>query len=262
MQAEVTDLLWEGERIVGVRGDDPSGPFEIAADLVIAADGRHSVLRERAELTVQDLGAPIDVFWMRLSRRPDDNVETLGRIDAGGILVTLNRGDYWQCALRYPQGPGGCDSSAGAGGVSCTHRAAAPFLADRVGELRSFDDVKLLTVRVDRLPQWYRAGLICIGDAAHAMSPVGGVGINLAIQDAVATANALGAPLRQRAVTLGHLRAVQRRRMFPTKATQRLQLFIQDRVLRPVLASTERPSLPWIVRLILGVPLLQRIPRI
>ncbi len=260
MQAEVTDLLWEGERIVGVRGDDLSGPFEIAADLVIAADGRHSVLRERAELTVQDLGAPIDVFWMRLSRRPDDNVETLGRIDAGGILVMLNRGDYWQCALVIPKGQADAIRQQGLEAFRARIARLAPFLADRVGELRSFDDVKLLTVRVDRLPQWYRAGLICIGDAAHAMSPVGGVGINLAIQDAVATANALGAPLRQRAVTLGHLRAVQRRRMFPTKVTQRLQLFIQDRVLRPVLASTERPSLPWIVRLILGVPLLQRIP--
>jgi 2-polyprenyl-6-methoxyphenol hydroxylase-like FAD-dependent oxidoreductase len=260
MQAEVTDLLWKGERIVGVRGDDPSGPFEIAADLVIAADGRHSVLRGRAGLTVQDLGAPIDVFWMRLSRRLDDSVETLGRIDAGGILVMLNRGDYWQCALVIPKGQADAIRQQELEAFRARIARLAPFLADRVGELRSFDDVKLLTVRVDRLPQWYRAGLICIGDAAHAMSPVGGVGINLAIQDAVATANALGAPLRQRAVTLGHLRAVQRRRMFPTQVTQRLQLFIQDRVLRPVLTSTKRPSLPWIIRLILRVPLLQRIP--
>jgi 2-polyprenyl-6-methoxyphenol hydroxylase-like FAD-dependent oxidoreductase len=260
MQAEVTDLVWEGERIVGVRGSDPSGPFAIAADLVIAADGRHSVLRERAGLTVQDLGAPIDVFWMPLSRRPDDSVEMLGRIEAGGVLVMLNRGDYWQCALVIRKGEADAIRQQGLEAFRARIARLAPFLADRVGELRSFGDVKLLTVRVDRLPRWYRTGLICIGDAAHAMSPVGGVGINLAIQDAVAAANALGAPLRRRAVTLDHLHAIQRRRMFPTRVTQRLQLFIQDRVLRPVLMSTKRPSLPWIVRLMLRLPLLQRIP--
>jgi 2-polyprenyl-6-methoxyphenol hydroxylase-like FAD-dependent oxidoreductase len=234
MQADVTDLVWEGDRIVGVRGADPSGHFEIGADLVIAADGRHSVLRERAGLMVEDLGAPIDVFWMRLSQRPDDGVETLGRIDAGGVLVMLNRGDYWQCALVIPKGQADAIRQQGLEAFRGRIARFAPFLADRLDELHSFDDIKLLTVRVDRLRQWYRAGLMCIGDAAHAMSPVGGVGINLAIQDAVAAANILARPLRAGAVTLDHLRAVQRRRMFPTRATQRLQLFIPGPRAAPV----------------------------
>src|SRR5262245_15372958 len=260
LQAEVTDLVWQGERIVGVRGHNASGAFEIAADLVVGADGRHSVVRERAALVVEDLGAPIDVLWMRLSRRPGDNAETFGRIDVGGLYIMLNRGDYWQCALVIPKG--GADAIRRQGLEAFRARIArfAPFLGDRLTELNSFDDVKLLTVKVDRLRSWYRDGLLCIGDAAHAMSPVGGVGINLAIQDAVAAANNLVAPLRDGGVSSAHLRAIQRRRTFPTRATQRLQLIIQDRVLRPILTSTARPTVPWIVRLMISVPVLQRLP--
>jgi 2-polyprenyl-6-methoxyphenol hydroxylase-like FAD-dependent oxidoreductase len=259
-QAEVTDLVLAGDRVVGVRGTDPTGSFAIGADLVIGADGRHSVVRERAGFAVEDLGAPIDVFWMRLSRRAEDSAETLGQIGAGGLFIMLNRGDYWQCALVIPKGQAEHVRQQGLEAFRARVVQFAPSLRDRLDELKSFDDVKLLTVKVDRLRQWYREGLLCIGDAAHAMSPVGGVGINLAIQDAIAAANILRAPLRQRAVTLDHLRAVQQRRMFPTRATQRLQLTIQDRVLRPILTSTTKPSLPWALRLILRLPLLQRIP--
>jgi 2-polyprenyl-6-methoxyphenol hydroxylase-like FAD-dependent oxidoreductase len=257
---EATDLVIEQDRIVGVRGTGPQGEFVIRADLVVAADGRHSVVRARAGLTVENIGAPIDVLWMRLSRRPEDDHLTMGRVGAGGLFITLNRGDYWQCALVIAKGA-----------VEAVHRegieafrqrivAFAPHLRDRVGELRSFDDVKLLSVAVDRLTAWFRPGLLCIGDAAHAMSPVGGVGINLAIQDAVAAANILAVPLRERAVTVEHLRAVQDRRAFPTRATQRMQVLIQNRFLQRVLASKAPPRLPWVLRRLLRCPLVRRIP--
>lgn len=259
LQAEVTDLMQEERRIVGVRGNSAGGAFECRADLVIGADGRQSVVRTRARLEVEDFGAPMDVFWMRLSRRPEDGFETLGRIDIGRLFVMLNRGDYWQCALVIPKGSADDVRRKGLSAFRETIAKLAPFARDRLDELRSWDDIKLLTVSVDRLRQWYRPGLLCIGDAAHAMSPVGGVGINLAIQDAVATANILAEPLLQRSVTLEHLRAVQRRREFPTRATQRLQLLVQNRVLRRVLASTTKPVLPWPLRLARRFPFLQRI---
>jgi 2-polyprenyl-6-methoxyphenol hydroxylase-like FAD-dependent oxidoreductase len=258
LQAEVTDLVQE-RRIVGVRGNSAGGAFECRADLVIGADGRQSVVRADARLEVENFGAPMDVFWMRLSRRPEDGFETLGRIDIGRLFVMLNRGDYWQCALVIPKGSADDVRRKGLTAFRETISKLAPFARDRLDELRSWDDIKLLTVRVDRLRQWYRPGLLCIGDAAHAMSPIGGVGINLAIQDAVATANILAEPLLQRSVTLEHLHAVQRRREFPTRATQRLQLFIQNRVLRRVLGSTAKPVLPWPLRLARRFPFLQRI---
>jgi len=260
MQAEVTDLVQDGERIVGARGHSPDGVFEIRSPLVVGADGRHSVVRERAGLAVEDLGAPMDVFWMRLSHHPDDAAETLGRFDAGVVFVMLNRGDYWQCALAIPKGS--ADEIRGRGIAAFRDMVArlVPFGRDRLQELRSWDDVKLLTVTVDRLSQWYRQGLLCIGDAAHAMSPIGGVGINLAVQDAVAAANILAAPLREGAVTLELLRAVQQRRAFPTRATQRVQVFVQNRILGRVLGSTQRPSLPWPLKLVRACPWLQRIP--
>jgi 2-polyprenyl-6-methoxyphenol hydroxylase-like FAD-dependent oxidoreductase len=258
LQAEVTDLVQE-RRIVGVRGNSAGGAFECRADLVIGADGRQSVVRADARLEVENFGAPMDVFWMRLSRRPEDGFETLGRIDIGRLFVMLNRGDYWQCALVIPKGSADDIRRKGLTAFRETIAQLAPVARDRLDELRSWDDIKLLTVRVDRLRQWYRPGLLCIGDAAHAMSPIGGVGINLAIQDAVATANILAEPLLQRSVTLEHLHAVQRRREFPTRATQRLQLFIQNRVLRRVLGSTAKPVLPWPLRLARRFPFLQRI---
>jgi 2-polyprenyl-6-methoxyphenol hydroxylase-like FAD-dependent oxidoreductase len=260
MQAEVTDLVTEGERVVGVRARTPEGALEVRAELIVGADGRHSTVRERAGLAVEDLGAPMDVLWMRLSRRPDDPEQPLGRFDAGQIFVMLNRGDYFQCAFVIPKGGFDALKAKGLDAFRDRIAAAAPFMRDRVGELTQWDDVKLLTVTVDRLKQWWRPGLLCIGDAAHAMSPVGGVGINLAVQDAVAAANRLADPLRRRAVTTDDLQSIQRRREFPVRMTQRLQNLIQNRVIGRALASRTPLSAPWPVRLLNWWPALRRIP--
>jgi 2-polyprenyl-6-methoxyphenol hydroxylase-like FAD-dependent oxidoreductase len=260
MQAEVTDLIEENGRIVGLLATTPDGPLTVRSTLVVGADGRSSVVRERAGLKVQDLGAPIDVLWMRLSRRPSDGAEPLGRIAAGKILIMIDRGDYWQCAFIIAKGAADEVRAKGLDAFRADIVTVAPQMHDRVQELRSWDDVKLLTVKIDRLIKWYRPGLLCIGDAAHAMSPVGGVGINLAIQDAVAAANRLAEPLRAGSLDESDLAAVQERRMFPTRATQRMQVLVQDNVLSRVLASDTAPKPPWPVRLLSGCPMLQRIP--
>jgi 2-polyprenyl-6-methoxyphenol hydroxylase-like FAD-dependent oxidoreductase len=260
MEWEATDLLVEQDHVVGVRGSSPHGAFAIRADLTVGADGRHSVVRARAGLHVADLGAPIDVLWMRLSRRPQDDHMAMGHVGAGGLFITLNRGDYWQCALVIAKGAFDDVHREGIDAFRQRIVAFAPHFRDRVPELQSFDDVKLLRVAVDRLTTWYRPGLLCIGDAAHAMSPIGGVGINLAIQDAVAAANILSAPLREHAVTLDHLRAVQQRRMFPTRATQRMQVLIQNHFLKRVLASKAPPHVPVLLRWLLRCPWVRRIP--
>ena len=260
MQAEATGLIEDNGHIAGVRVTTPAGGLVIRAALVVGADGRGSVVRERAGLPVQDLGAPIDVLWMRLSRRPSDGAEPLGNFGAGNIFVMIDRGDYWQCAFVIPKGAAEKVKAQGLDALRASIVELVPQLHDRVHELKTWDDVKLLTVRVDRLRQWHRPGLLCIGDAAHAMSPVGGVGINLAVQDAVAAANRLASPLHAGAVVDDALADVQRRRWFPTWATQRLQVFIQNNILSRVLASRDVPSPPWPVRLVSRYPLLQRIP--
>jgi 2-polyprenyl-6-methoxyphenol hydroxylase-like FAD-dependent oxidoreductase len=228
--------------------------------LVVGADGRNSVVRERAGLTVEALGAPIDVLWFRLSRSADDPEQTMGRFVAGAVFVMINRGDYWQCGLVVPKGA--LEQIRGEGLERFRSRVGrlAPFAGDRPSELRDWDDIKLLTVRVDRLRRWYREGLLCIGDAAHAMSPVGGVGINLAIQDAVAAANLLAAPLRDGRLSNDDLANVQRRRELPTRLTQRLQIFVQNRVIARVLGSEAALSAPLALRLIARFPFLRRIP--
>jgi 2-polyprenyl-6-methoxyphenol hydroxylase-like FAD-dependent oxidoreductase len=260
MQAEVTDLVEDGDAIAGVRATTPDGPLEVRAHLVVGADGRHSIVRERAGFVIDDLGAPIDVLWMRLPRHPDDAGAALGRFDAGHILVMLDRGDYWQCA--YVIAKGGFDDlkQRGIGTLREGIVTVAPMLRDRVDALRDWDDVKLLTVTVDRLRIWHRPGLLCIGDAAHAMSPIGGVGINLAIQDAVATANLLTAPLRGGTLTDGDLARVQHRRMLPIRLTQAMQVFVQNRVIRGVLGSTKPFKLPFVLRLLQWFPYLRRFP--
>jgi 2-polyprenyl-6-methoxyphenol hydroxylase-like FAD-dependent oxidoreductase len=260
MQAEATDLIEEDARIVGVRVNTPQGAREIRADLTVGADGRHSVIRARAALPVVNLGAPMDVMWMRLSRRASDAGQTLGYVDRGKILVLLNREDYWQAAFVIPKGAADEIRARGLPAFRDEIAALVPFLRDRVEELRDWKDVSLLTVAVDRLTRWHRPGLLCIGDAAHAMSPIGGVGINLAIQDAVAAANILTPAFRQGAPTDRDLQAVQNRRTFPTRATQRLQLIIQNNVIRRVLASTKPLTLPWLFRLLQRYPYLRRIP--
>lgn len=260
MQAEATNLIEDGARIVGVQATTPDGVLSVAANLVVGADGRHSIVRERAGLEVEDIGAPIDVLWMRLRRRPSDGADPLGRVGAGKILVMLDRGDYWQCAYVIPKGEFEGLKHKGLENFRAAIVELAPEMQDRVQELKSWDDIKLLTVKIDRLRQWHRRGLLCIGDAAHAMSPVGGVGINLAIQDAVAAANRLAAPLLAGTASEDDLAAIQERRNFPTRATQWLQVQVQNRVLTPVLASRKKPVPPWPVRLLSRCPLLQSIP--
>ena len=253
MQTEATDLLVEDGRIVGVK----AGGREIRAELVVAADGRHSTLRERAGLEVIDFGAPIDALWFRVSRRPGDAAGVMGRFDRGSILVMLNRGDYWQCAFVIAKGTLDVLKRRGLDAFHATLVGLMPFAADRVHEITSWDDVKLLVVQVNRLRRWYRPGLLCIGDAAHAMSPVGGVGINLAIQDAVAAANVLWKGDFSEAA----LRAVQDRREFPTHATQRFQLAVQNNILSRALKEADEPLRPPLpVRLLARFAFLRRIP--
>lgn len=260
MQAEVTDIIQENGKILGVRAATPEGVLEVRADLTVAADGRHSTVRTRAQLPVTVLGAPMDVFWMRISRRASDVSQALGRIQPGQIFVTINRDEYWQCALVIPKGAAQEIRDHGLRAFRERIARAAPVLRDRVDELQDWKQISLLTVAVDRLVRWFRPGLLCIGDAAHAMSPIGGVGINLAIQDAVAAANLLGRKLVQRTVTEADLNLVQRRREFPTRATQALQLFLQNNVIRPVLGTARPFSLPFPVRLVRRFPILRRIP--
>jgi 2-polyprenyl-6-methoxyphenol hydroxylase-like FAD-dependent oxidoreductase len=235
--------------------------LEVRARLVIAADGRHSTVRELSGLEVRDFGAPMDVLWMRLSSRPDDPTDPMGHFAPGRIFVMINRGEYWQCGYVIPKG--GIDELRPRG-IEAFREAvagAAPLFRDRVNELAGFDDVKLLTVAVNRLPRWHLPGLLCIGDAAHAMSPIGGVGINLAIQDAVAAANRLGPVLKNGAPSEEDLAAVQRRRELPTRVTQRVQLAVQDRVIGRVLGARGGPARPPLaLRLLGGWPLLRRVP--
>jgi 2-polyprenyl-6-methoxyphenol hydroxylase-like FAD-dependent oxidoreductase len=260
MQAEVTELIKHEGRCVGLRARTPHGELEITAALVVGADGRHSTVRERAGLVVDDLGAPIDVLWMRLSRQPGDPEEPLARMGAGRIFGMIDRGDYWQCAFVIPKGGFEEVKQRGLDALRAEIVALAPRMRERVTELRSWDDVKLLTVKVDRLRQWYQPGLLCIGDAAHAMSPVGGVGINLAIQDAVAAANRLARPLLAGEIGTDALADVQRRRMFPTRATQGVQVLIQKKVLSAVLGARKLSGPPLPMRLVNRWPRLQRIP--
>ncbi|MFO1155086.1 MAG: FAD-dependent oxidoreductase [Rhodospirillales bacterium] len=260
METEVTDLIEADGRILGVRATTPQGRLEIRADLSIGADGRGSVVRERAGLKAANVGAPMDVLWMRLSKQPTDPPQTFARLDTGRILVMLDRGEYWQCAFAIPKGAFDATRQKGLPAFRDEVAALLPFARDRMGELADWDRIKLLTVRVDRLRRWFRPGLLCIGDAAHAMSPIGGVGINLAVQDAVAAANLLAVPLLQRSVTADHLKAVQRRRALPTRLTQRVQVFLQDRVISRVLYRRRPLSPPWPVRLLGRWPYLRRIP--
>jgi 2-polyprenyl-6-methoxyphenol hydroxylase-like FAD-dependent oxidoreductase len=260
MKAEAVDLIEEGGRVVGLRAKTPDGDLDIRADLVVGCDGRHSTVRERAGLAVEDIGAPIDVLWFRMPRRDSDSAETFGHVEAGRMMVMLNRGDYWQCAYVIPKG--GIDAVKAKGLTAFRDSVVemSPFLRDRADELKDWDDIKLLTVAVDRLRAWHKPGLLCIGDAAHAMSPVGGVGINLAVQDAVAAANILAGPLRQGRVTDDLLAAVQRRRSLPMKVIQWVQVRVQNIVLAAVLAGTQRPRAPWPAKMLNWFPVLQRLP--
>jgi 2-polyprenyl-6-methoxyphenol hydroxylase-like FAD-dependent oxidoreductase len=261
MNADASGLIEEGGRVTGVHVETPDGPLEIHAELVVAADGRRSLLREKAALPVMNLGAPMDVLWMRLSKRPGDPPQSLGRAGRGQFMVLLDRGDYWQCAYLIPKGTFESVRERGLAAFQEDIIRIAPFFRDRAEELKTWDDIKLLSVAVDRLRQWASPGLLCIGDAAHAMSPIGGVGINLAIQDAVAAANVLAEPLLRGPVPLTLLRKVQQRRMFPTRATQSMQIYLQNRVVSPLLSGeAEIRSLPLPLRILQWCPYLQRFP--
>jgi 2-polyprenyl-6-methoxyphenol hydroxylase-like FAD-dependent oxidoreductase len=258
MHTEVVDLLIEKERVIGVRAKTPRGEMDVRADLVIGADGRHSTVHTRTGFKLCEFGVPIDALWMRISKKPDDPEQSLGFFRHGKLLVLLDRGDYWQCGFVIPKG--GFDEIKARGLPEFQHEITsfAGFLHDRVGELNDWSNIKLLTVQINRLRDWCREGLLCIGDSAHAMSPAGGVGINLAIQDAVATANLLAEKLRSGPVTVDDLRKVQARREWPTRLIQRVQVFIHHRVTGRTSGSGN--SLPFVVRLLQWFPILRQLP--
>ncbi|PWT87819.1 MAG: hypothetical protein C5B55_14115 [Blastocatellia bacterium] len=260
MDAEVTALVQTNGRIKGVLANTPDGPLPVDAHLTIGADGRHSTVRALSGLKVEALGAPIDVLWFRVSRKPTDPSQVLGRFAAGKVMVMLNRDDYWQCGFVIPKGEFENIQQRGLEKFREDVFGVAQFLKDRTAELQDWGQIKLLTVAVDRLLKWHGEGLLCIGDAAHAMSPVGGVGINLAIQDAVATANLLYEKLSRESVTMEDLEKVQARRLLPTKLTQSVQVFIQKRVLKPALQNQQVRSAPWFMKLFRYFPPLRRIP--
>jgi 2-polyprenyl-6-methoxyphenol hydroxylase-like FAD-dependent oxidoreductase len=260
MRAEAVGLVEESGRVAGVEVTTAEGPIQVRADLVVGADGRHSAVRERAGLEVRKLGAPMDVLWFRLSRRPEDPANLMGIFGSGRIFVLINRESYWQCGYVIAKGT---IDEIRRQGIEAFRESVArivPYARDRVAELRGWEDVSLLTVRVDRLATWYRAGLLCIGDAAHAMSPVGGIGINLALQDAVAAANLLAAPLREGRLTVDDLSRVQRRRELPTRLTQWFQVQVQKRVIAPVLGGAAPSRLPLALRLLRRFAVLRRLP--
>ncbi len=261
MSSQVTGLIEASGRVAGVKATTSNGPIEIHADLVVGCDGRSSTLREASGLVVQNLGSPIDVLWFRLSKKAGDPVDVLGHLGARTMIVTIDRTDYWQCAFVIGKGGIGVVHAEGLEAFKAAVADGARFLSDRVDELKSFDDVKLLSVSVDRLTTWSKPGLLCIGDAAHAMSPVGGVGINLAIQDAVATANLLAAKLEAGTLRDEDLGSVQRRRLFPVKVIQTMQVAVHNRILKPAISGGEAElRVPWILKVLNGNAALRRWP--
>jgi 2-polyprenyl-6-methoxyphenol hydroxylase-like FAD-dependent oxidoreductase len=263
MQTNATDLVWSGDRVIGVNAETPDGPIEIRASLTIACDGRHSTVREGAKLDVDEIGAPMDVLWFRAGRRADETENLFARLETGKMLVTFDRGDYWQCAYVIAKNGFDAVKARGLDAFRNDVIAMAPILAAGMSDVKTWDDVKLLTVAINRLKRWTRPGLLCIGDAAHAMSPVGGVGVNLAIQDAVATANLLAAKLVALKSGKGcpsedELQAVQQRRTFPVRMTQAMQVVVQNNLISRVLKPDERRlRVPMFLRIVSSVPWLQ-----
>src|SRR3981189_2417866 len=260
MNTEAIDLIQRGEAVAGVRASTPEGVIDIEADLTVACDGRHSLVRERAGLAVEEIGAPMDVLWFRAGKGPDENERVFARVDPGKMMVTFDRGDYWQCAYVIAKGQYDAVKARGLQALLDDVVRMAPILRSGISEVKSWDDVKLLTVVINRLKRWTRAGLLCIGDAAHAMSPVGGVGVNLAVQDAVATANLLATKLAIGCPDENELDAVRRRREFPTRMTQTMQVVAQNNIISVALNSAGRElKVPLFARLINAVPWLQGI---
>jgi 2-polyprenyl-6-methoxyphenol hydroxylase-like FAD-dependent oxidoreductase len=261
MNTEAVDLIRRGETIAGVRATTPEGPIDIEADLTIACDGRHSTVRERAGFEVQEIGAPMDVLWFRAGRKADETESVFARVEPGKMMITFDRGDYWQCAYVIAKGQHDAVKARGLQALLDDVVRMAPILRSGIADVKSFDDVKLLTVAINRLARWTRPGLLLIGDAAHAMSPVGGVGVNLAEQDAVATPNLLADKLQHGCPSEDELDAVRRRREFPVKMTQAMQVTVQNNIISGALQGGDRPlKVPLIVRLITALPWLQGIP--
>jgi 2-polyprenyl-6-methoxyphenol hydroxylase-like FAD-dependent oxidoreductase len=260
MSTEATDLIRRGEAIAGVRATTPEGAIDVEADLTIACDGRHSTVRERAGLEVEEIGAPMDVLWFRAGRRPNETENVFARVEPGKMMITFDRGDYWQCAYVIAKGQYDAVKARGLPALLDDVARMAPILKSGLSDVKSWDDVKLLTVAINRLKRWVLPGLLCIGDAAHAMSPVGGVGVNLAVQDAVAAANLLAARLADGCPSEDKLDAVRKRREFPVKMTQRMQVVAQNNIISMALQPGDRPlRVPVVVRLITAVPWLQGI---
>ncbi len=260
METEVVDLLMEDSRVVGVRAKTRTGELEFRADLVIGADGRHSTLHTRAGFEQREFGVPIDVLWMRISKQQGDPKQTLGFFQRGKLLVLLDRDDYWQCGFVIPKGQFNEIKERGLVQFQNDIVSFAGFLRDRVAELDDWSKIKLLTVQVNRLRDWCCEGLLCIGDSAHAMSPAGGVGINLAIQDAVAAANLLAEKLQRGPVHVDDLRKVQARREWPTRLIQGMQIFIHRRVVTGRSSNEKNASLPFVLRLLKWFPILRQLP--
>src|SRR4051812_3367284 len=260
MSTEAVDLISDGNRIAGVRAKTPEGMIDIAADLTIACDGRHSLVRERAGLAVEEIGAPMDVLWFRAGKRANETERVFARVDPGRMMVTFDRGDYWQCAYVIAKGQYDVVRARGLPALLEDVARMAPILKPGLSDIKSWDDVKLLTVAINRLKRWTRPGLLCIGDAAHAMSPIGGVGVNLAVQDAVATANLLADRMSQGCPSEAELDAVRRRREFPVKMTQRMQVIVQNNIIGSALKGGNRPlQVPLVMRLVTALPWLQGI---
>src|SRR5712672_586719 len=260
MNTDATDLIWSGDTVAGVSADTPEGPVEIRSELTVGCDGRHSMVRQRANLEVEEIGAPMDVLWFRAGKGADESESVFARVEAGKMTVTFDRGDYWQCAYVIAKGQYEAVKARGLDAFRDDVIGMVPILKSGISDVKTWDDVKLLTVAINRLKRWTRPGLLCIGDAAHAMSPVGGVGVNLAVQDAVASANILAAKLAHGCPPENELDEVRRRREFPVRMTQRMQVVAQNNIISMALKPGSRPlQVPGIMRLITAVPWLQGI---
>jgi 2-polyprenyl-6-methoxyphenol hydroxylase-like FAD-dependent oxidoreductase len=260
MNTDATNLIWSGDAVAGVNANTPEGPVEIRSELTIGCDGRHSIVRQRANLEVEEIGAPMDVLWFRIGKRGNESESLFARLEPGKMLVTFDRGDYWQCAYVIGKGQYDAVKAGGLDAFRSDVMALAPILTPGIADVKSWDDVKLLTVAINRLKRWTRPGLLCIGDAAHAMSPVGGVGVNLAVQDAVATANLLAARLADSCPAEHQLDAVRRRREFPVRMTQAMQVVVQNKLIGVALKAGDRPlRVPLLARIVNAIPWLQGI---